>query len=50
MERFLQRVLEEPVMVALMAICFTLSILAFLARVKRENSPGYRKPPMRCKD
>jgi hypothetical protein len=40
----IQKVLDNPVIVGLLAICFTISMLLFWARVRKERRPDYRKP------
>lgn len=44
MAAFINHVLTHPVMILLLGICFFLSMLAFLAMVRKENRPDYRKP------
>ncbi len=39
----IQKILDSPVIVGLLAICFTISMLLYWARVKRERSAEYRK-------
>lgn len=37
MQHFIDRILSEPVMDAMLVVAFSLSILAFLARIRRDE-------------
>ena len=44
MNDFIAHVLANPFMDSVLVICFTLSMLGFWKRVKKENSAEYEKP------
>ena len=44
MGHIIQRLMDNPFMVSVLVIAFTLSMLAFRRRVKRESSPDHKRP------
>jgi len=46
MQHVIAHAMSHPFIVALMAICFTLSIMLCQARVKRESHPDYKAPDL----
>jgi hypothetical protein len=44
MEHLISKLIANPFMVSTLVISFTVCMVMFRARVKREDSPGYQRP------
>jgi hypothetical protein len=44
MDKFIYHLVSHPFIVGLLIVCFTLSMIAYYARVHRESKPDYKRP------